>query len=51
MDWGYYFFVIQTEEHYKALKGSGMAWELFPNFPTSWKEHCEKQALYDLGEI
>ena len=35
----YYFKHIKTEDQWKTLKDSGMAWELEPNFPKSWEEH------------
>ena len=34
-----YFERVRSLREYQALKNTGMAWEVEPNFPSSWDEH------------
>jgi len=41
-----YFEEVKTIENYKSMKATGMAWEVEPNFPGSWKEHEILRTVY-----
>ena len=45
-----YFKNIKTEQDYWNLRGSGMAFELFPTMPTSWEQHLIALEEYDQGQ-
>ena len=49
MNWLYYFNRIQTQQDFHALHKTGMAWELFPDCPCSWKEHLELHEKFKAG--
>ena len=36
-----YFISVQTKEDYYYFLSTGMAFELEPNFPTTWEEHLK----------
>lgn len=39
MNWKLYFDTIKCQEDYDKLKATGMAYELFDSFPSSWYDH------------
>lgn len=38
-----YWDIVTTESDYKKFLATGMAYELEPNTPCSWKEHLEME--------
>lgn len=42
----YYFRTIQTDLDYVRLYNTGMLYEIEPNAPSSWQEHCEMLEAY-----
>lgn len=46
-----YFELIKTKENYDLLVSTGLAWEVEPNCPSSWKEHLEMVELFNKRRI
>jgi len=47
MSWKLYFDTIKCQEDYDKLKATGMAYELFPDFPSEWFVSKTLSAFYE----
>ena len=46
----YYFKWITTEQDYNKFKATGSAWEVEPNCPSTWEEHCKMAQQWSIGK-
>lgn len=50
MNWELLFKSVTTENQYWSLRATGLAWELFPDYPESYQEFLKKLVEWELAE-
>lgn len=46
----YYFKWIITEQDYNKFKATGACYEVEPNCPSTWEEHCKMYQQWSIGK-